>query len=212
MAASLSRYTITDIYWSGRRALTVELETEYTDRHIQMYAGRKLVGVSNRGQLIVTGQAEPTHCPTPILIVMVETADRLTDFSALLPRRPWNRYRLGWTAAGYPADSKWFAIHASPDAGEPVDYDSVLSRVAYIGDQTYSFELPAIDECGAWTWGVLPRDNAVTDGNPGTAAEQSVDAVVYPPDVFLEDDDQRLAVSINAGVLTVGFQYDWVAP
>lgn len=210
MPASLSRYRLNRIYWSGRHALTVEISTSYVDRYVQVYAGRRLAGVSQYpGQNRVVAQVEPTHCPTPIYIVLAETADRLTDFGALLPRRPFNRYRFGWAAESFPADSRWFAIFGSPAAGDDVDYDTVLAKVEYLGDSTYYFDLPAVNDCGTRTYGIQSLDDALPDGNASAAGELGIETLVYPPDVAIDEDNQRLQASIAGGVLTVGFAYDW---
>lgn len=210
MAASLGEFQIEDIYWSGRNALTVVIATARTDRFIQIYAGRKLVGVSSSlGALTVTGQVQPTHCPTPITIVTVDSDNRANDYGEQLPDRPWNRYRIRWSAASFPSDSRWFAISASPAATEPVDYATTLTRVAFLGDGTYAFELPAVNECGEWTYGITPLDDALPTGNAGTPAELAVDALVYPPDVLTNDDGTRLTADIAAGLLTVGFAFQW---
>lgn len=211
MVASLGEYTIEQIEWSGRNALSVRIDTARTDRFIQMYAGRKLVGVTNTaGLLTVTGQVQPTHCPTPVTIVTVDSDDRYTEYGHLLPRRPWNRWRVAWSASAYPADSRWFAISASPAAEAAVDYDVVLARVEYIGNGSYSFELPAVNECGQWTYGVLPYDNAMPNGNRGTPDEMAVEALVYPPDLLPRDDGTRFAAAIADGVLTVDFEFNWI--
>lgn len=210
MTASLGEFRISAIEWSGRHALTVEVESPHVDRYWQMYAGRRLVGVSTYlGQKRVIGQVMPTHCATPITIVMVDTVDRATDFGNSLPRRPWNRFRFGWSASAFPADSRWFAISASPAAGEAVDYSTFLARVAYVGNGAYGFDLPAVNECGQWLYGVTPFDDAVPNGNAGTPAELAVDALVYPPDIAIGDDDQRLTAEMVADDLVVSFAYDW---
>ncbi|MES2793208.1 MAG: hypothetical protein V4719_26600 [Planctomycetota bacterium] len=210
MGASLGEFTVEDISWAGRNALTVTIATAHTDRFVQIYAGRKLVGVSNfAGQLSATGQVQPTHCPTPITVLIVDSADRATNFGSQLPRRPWNRFRIGWNAASFPTDSRWFAICASPAANEPVDYSLALARVAYLGDGSYGFELPAVNANGEWIYGVMPLDDAMPFGNAGTPAEMAVDALVYPPDVAIDENGRRLTAAIADGVLNVGFDFDW---
>lgn len=211
MTASLGEFKIEEISWSGRHALTVRIDTARTDRFIQIYAGRKLVGVSKApGVLTVTGQVQPTHCPTPITIVTVDGADRDTEYGARLPRRPWNRWRVAWSATSYPADSRWFAISASPMADAAVDYDVILARVSYIGNGTYAFDLPAVNECGQWTYGVAPYDDAMPAGNRGTTDEMSVNALVYPPDLLTRDDGTRFTADIADGLLTVDFEFNWI--
>lgn len=210
MAASLSRYLLQSVEWIGRRALHVEITTSYTDRYIQLYAGRKLAGVSAYpGQNRVVAQVEPTHCPTPITLVMVEIADRFTDFGAKLPRRPFNREILRWSQSSGAADLKWYAVYGSSAAGDPVDYTTVIARVPYIGDGAYQFELPAVDEYGEFTYGLTAIDDALPAGNEGTPAELAATLSPYPPDVLSDDNDQRLTPSIAAGVLTVAFAYEW---
>lgn len=210
MTASLGMFHISTIEWSGRHALTVEVESPLTERYWQMYAGRRLVGISTYlGQKRVVGQVIPTHCTTPITIVMVDNVDRFRDFGNSLPDRPWNRFRFRWSATSFPADSRWFAISASPAAGAEVDYSTFLARVAYVGDGAYAFDLPAVNECGQWKYGLTPFDDAVPNGNAGTPAELAVGALVYPPDIFIDDDEQRLTAAIVDDDLVVNFAYDW---
>lgn len=206
----MSEFGITSIEWDGRNALTVEIATAKTDRFVQMYAGKRLAGVSTYpGQNIVTGQVQPTHCPTPITIILVDPVDRNTNFGAKLPRRPWNRWIAYWSATSFPADSKWFTVSMSAAAGEAVDYTKVLARVAYIGDGAYRFELPAVNECGQSTTGITSWDDALPNGNEGGNEELAVEALVYPPDVAIDENDQRLACSILGDVVKVAFNYDW---
>jgi hypothetical protein len=205
----LGQFRITSITWQGTHALRVTIETEHTDRHIQLYAGRRLIGVTTTiGDLSVVGQLQPAHCPHAIMVVLVEAADRLTDFGADLPPRPYNQFDLAWSAAAFPADAKWFEITAATAADGAVDPDNIVARVKYIGDGDYAFLLPPINAPGNWPYTVTSRDDAEPQGN-GTPANIDRDALPYPPDVLINDDDTRLAAVVEEGVLTVSFAYDW---
>ncbi len=212
MTACLGQYKIEDIRWAGRQSLRVEITTELEDRYIQMYADRKLIGVSTAaGDLVVIGLVQPTHCPTPITIALVDAADKDTDLSQLLPQRPWNLYTAHWGGT-FTDDTRWFAISSSSAPGEEVDYETVLARVQYIGDGNYQFDLPAITACGPWKYGVVSLDDAEPNGNPcAMPAEQVVNALVYPPDVLSDDTGQRFRVVQDGSTLTIAFDYDWAA-
>lgn len=210
--ASLGGHRITRIRSTGLAAITVEVESPYTDKIFQLYAGRSLVGKTPTvGLYSITGQIADTLCPTPIAVVMVDLVDRDTEYGHLLPRRPWNRYRAAWAATSFPADARWFSIHGSPAAGESIDYESPLLRIPFAGDGAYEADLPEITGCGEWSYAIVPRDDALPDGNGGTPAEMSVQAIVFPPDVLVNDLDQRMSVVVADGIATVEFQYNWPA-
>ena len=209
MTAQLGELRITGIEWTGQRALSVEVETTRADLYLQLYAGRRLAGVSERsGSGRVTGQVL-SKSPIPLTIVLVPAAERETDYGQRLPRRPWNQYRVNWSATGFPADTKWFDVAQSAE-GESVDFATAQSRVPfYEGLEAYSFELEPFDESGTYEVGIRPRDDALPDGNPGTAATLTIPASVYPPDVQLNEDGTRLSVNVSDGNLEASFQYDW---
>lgn len=208
MAAFLGGLQITSMRWNGLHALGVNFLSVYTDRYVQIYSGRKLVGVtSSLSATRVVGQVDPSRCPPPITLLAVAVADRLTDFGPQLPRRPWNQYRLAWSAVDYPDDAKWFDITGSQAAGESADPTNLLAQVEFIGDADYTFELPPLESGGAWEYVVTPRDDSLPDGNAGTPDSVSITARVYPPDVALRSDGKRFLVSIADGVLTASFSY-----
>ncbi len=208
MAAFLGGLQITSMRWGGMHSLGVNFLSVYTDRYVQIYSGRKLVGVtSSLSATRVVGQVDPSRCPPPITLLAVLVADRLTDFGPQLPRRPWNTFRLDWSAVDYPDDSKWFDVTGSEAAGEPASADNLLAQVEFVGDADYSFELPPLESGGAWEYTITPRDDALPLGNPGTPDSVSIDARVYPPDVTLRSDGKRFLASVEDGVLTVAFGY-----
>lgn len=209
MSAFLGGFKITSLAWTGPTAIAVTIQTDYTDRYLQLYAGRRLIGVTTGpGLLTVVGQLQSAHCPHDLMIVMCDAADHLTDFGQQLPLRPYNQFNLAWSASSYPADAKWFEITGCLVANGAVDPDNVIARVAYIGDGAYDFLLPPVTAPGDWTYALTPRDDAAPSGNAGTAAQLAKYALPYPPDILLSD-DTRLTADVAAGVLTVSFAYDW---
>ncbi len=210
MTASLGGFEIVSAAWIGNTALAVTVETALTDRYLQLYAGRRLIGVtSSIGQLTVIGQLQPAHCPHCLTVVLCEEGDQATDFGASLPAVPFNQFQMAWQADSFPADSKWFELTAATAAGGAVDTDTIVAKIAYEGDGEYSFIFPPVTEYGDWTYRVTPIDDAEPDGNAGTPAEVTLSTIPYPPDVLLNSDGSRLAASVNAGTLTVDFDFDW---
>lgn len=209
MSAYLGGFDITNIRWGGTHAIIVTVSTDYTDRYFQLYAGRRLIGITNApAERDVIGQLARAHCPHPLTVVMVSGEDRLTDFGAQLPKRPFNQFHVSWTAETYPADATWFEITACTEADGAIDPTNVITRIAYIGDGDYEFTLPPINAPGTWSYRITPRDDAVTEGNATEYTDISADALPYPPDVATVD-GQRLTATIDAGVLTVTFAFNW---
>lgn len=206
MTAQMGGLRITEMDWIGQHTLEVRYETNLVDRFFQLYAGRKLVGVSETmvGR-VVLGQVMPTLIPPPMTLLAVTPDDRLTNFGHKLPPRPWNRYRLDWSANSYPPDSRFFDVEASPAAGE--EPETLLARVEYLGDISYSFDLPELTSGGLWQYRLTPRDNALPLGNAGTAETVEIAALVYPADVALDEDGNRFQVALVEGVATISF--DW---
>lgn len=210
MTQLLGGFRITDVQWVGPLAIAVTVETDYTDRYLQLYAGRRLIGVTDTaGELTVIGQLQPAHCPHALIVVMCEEGEQLDDVGDQLPPRPYNQFDLAWEADSYPDDAKWFEITAATEADGAVDPDNVIARVKYIGDGQYAFLLPPINEPGEWAYTLTPRDDAEPSGTAGDPADIAEDALPYPPDVAIDDDGVRLTAEIDTGVLTVAFAYDW---
>ena len=201
---------ITEIEWAGPQSLAVTVSTSRDDLYPQIYIGRQLAAEAPLpGSQTLILQIRDTHSPTPITPILVDVSELGTDFGPDIARRPWNTYRVSWTASGMAGDTAWFEVCAGTEAGGAIDYDHPEQRQEYLGDGDYTAELDSFYESGAWNVGILPRDNALPNGNAGTALEGSVDASVYPPDVLVDASGNRLTVDISGGVVTVGFSYDW---
>lgn len=210
MSAFLGGFVMTDVRPAGVTAIAVIVESDFTDRYFQLYAGRRLIGVTDSpGQLRIIGQLQPADCPHALTPVMVTADDRLTNFGPQLPPRPLNQFRIDWEANSFPADSKWFEISAARTVDEAVDPDNVIYRLPYIGDGLYSSFLPPIDGAGQCAYRVTSIDDAFPDGNATHYEEITAEAIPYPPDVRRGDDGQRLAVDLTTGTLTVSYEYDW---
>jgi hypothetical protein len=204
----LGGFQIVDAGWSGANAVFVDFATESTAELFQLYAGRTLIGSTSRpAERRVIGQLFASDIPYPLSVVRVAIADRLTDFGPRLPRWPWNRFRLAWSASSAPADTHHFDVTASPAAGQPVDSNNLVARVPFYGDGDYGFQPSAIDASGIWTFAITARDNALPLGNAGTPAEVAVHALVPPPDVAFDDAGNRFDLSVAAGSLVAEFAY-----
>lgn len=208
MPAQMGGLRVLGLQWAGQHTLEAVISSNLVNRFFQLYAGRKLVGVTETPLARrIRGQVMPTAIPAPMTVLAVTLADRLTNFGPLLPRRPWNRYRLDWEANSYPADSKFFDVTASLAAGEEVAPTNLIARVEYVGDIAYSFELPELTSGGLWKYTLTPRDNALPIGNAGTPATVEIAALVYPADVVLDANGNRFQVAVDEGVATLTFQY-----
>jgi hypothetical protein len=214
MSASLD-VVITDTVWVGSQSLQVTFVSHHTDRHHQLYAGRKLVGVTSRtDERTITGHVVPTASPCPLQIVAI-TADLLgTDYGDSLPVRPYNKHQLRWAADGLEADTERFGVFIPTEfAGDP---ETLHLCVPSTGDGNYAAEVPAVDQSGDWTYAVQPIDDAAGDdpiieGNYGDATEITVRAKVYPPDLALNADRTRFTATAQDGTLTLRWAYDWSA-
>lgn len=208
MSAQMGGLQITDAKWIGQHSLQISFASNLVNRYFQLYAGRRLVGVTEttRARRII-GQVMPTLIPAPMTVLAVTPDDRLTDYGPQLPPRPWNRYRLDWSTSAYPSDAKFFDLAASTVAGGAVDSANLIARIEYVGDIAYSFDLPELTSGGLWTYRLTPRDDALPLGNPGTPEEVEIAALVYPKDLALRSDGNRFTAAVEAGVLTCEFSY-----
>lgn len=205
MTAFLGGLTITSIRWDGIRAIGIAFDSVYTDRVVQLYGGRRLIGCTRApSDRRVVGQLLPTLVPAPLTLLAVLPEDRAVDFGTQLPDRPWNRYALEWSAVDYPADAKWFDVLAGTAPGEsPATFR--VARVPFLGNTDYRFLLPPLTAGGAWEYAVVPRDGSLPEGNAGTPATVTIDAAVYPPDLTRQGDGSRFSIAVDAGDLVLGF-------
>jgi hypothetical protein len=212
MTAATGGFLITGARWIGNTAIRLTLSTAHTGRYFQLYAGRRLIGVTNTvDQTEIIGQLQPAHCPHCLTVVMVEEGEQATDYGAQLATRPFNQFQMAWQADSFPADAKWFELTAATAAGGAVDAANVVARIAYQGDGDYEFLFPPITEPGDWSYKITPRDDANEDGNAGDATTITETALPYPPDILTNEDDTRMAATVLGTTLTVDFDYDWDA-
>ena len=77
MTAVLGGFEVTQLKAIGLNSVRATISPAVADRYLQIYSGRRLVGVSEfAGASKVIGQIDPSHCPSPITIVMVAAAER----------------------------------------------------------------------------------------------------------------------------------------
>lgn len=208
MSAFLGGFAITFIGWAGPNAVDVRFSTLETGWLYQLYAGRTRIAstqLSTERRLV--GQLFPDDTPTPLTVVRVSVADRLTNFGPRLPAWPWNRFRLAWSASSYPADTRYWDILASPAAGEAVDANNLVGRVLFAGDGDYQFAAPPLASSGEWTYRVTPRDQTFPAGNAGDSEEVAVNALVLPKDVTEDADGNRFSLIAAGGNLVAAFEY-----
>jgi hypothetical protein len=194
----------------GPTSVYVDVVSAYTDKYYQLYAGRTLIGVTASvaasrivGQLNLAGGA-----PAPLTVVAVEAVDLTTDFGALIPDWPSDRFELDWsTSYGDASDVDHFLITRSDAAGLVNDPNNVVGQVNYSGDGDYHFDVPPLPTCGAWQLAVIPVDNAKPTGNPGTASVLTVEATVPPNDLVPDDQGNAFKVADSGGTLSVTFNY-----
>lgn len=207
----LGGFNITHIGWAGRSSVFVDFDpADYTDKLFQLYVNRRLAGCtvlpSDRR---VVGQVWDGHVSAaPLSIIVVDPAERFTDFGDVLEEKPWNRYRLTWTVpGGYSADCHHFDIlKASAPDSDPTE---VIAKVQYAGPRDYFADLPAIPTNhpprANWRYAVVPRDDATTEGNAGTSTIKTIPALIYPADLLIQADGTRFGLSLNGDVLTASF-------
>lgn len=208
VAPCLGGYEPVATGWIGRNHPYIDIESAETDRLFQLYAGGRLVGATRLpSDRRVSGLIRPDNGPSPLQILSIDPLDRLVDYSDRLLPLPTNLYRLTWSAASMPADTKRFVITGSTAPGGAVDPANVLGEVRYYGDGDYSFDLPPITACGVWQFAVTPYDDALADGNAGTDDSVSVTVVVPPDDLVQDADGNRFTATTDAGVLAVSLTY-----
>lgn len=209
MTAYLGGTEIRTVEWVGRNAVEVAFRmTEFSDRLVQLYAGRRLVGATDSTSArIVRGDVPAGPRATPLSLVVVERANRLVDYGQLLGWKPWNVWCVTWTPPAAPsADLSHFDIAMSPTAGASYDLTNVVGRVDYdSAAASYSFQLPPFESSGDFEVAIVPRDDAIPLGNDGTVVMTTIPAVVYPLDLPLDSDGRRFTVSVAAGELTASF-------
>jgi hypothetical protein len=154
----LGGFDIVDSGWLGPNAVYVDIDTSYSGKLYQLYAGRTRIGLS--GTTRIVGQLQPSPSPPPLVVVAVEPANQSVDYGPLLPAWPSDRYELEWSTADSPADMDHFLVTGSDAPGDAVDPNNVLARVAFIGDGPYALDLPPLGQCGVWQFTVTPYDNA----------------------------------------------------
>jgi hypothetical protein len=209
-APYLGGFRILSVNWIGLTAIELAFQaTEYSDKLFQLYAGRRLIGVTEAvTDRIVRGAVPPGPRATPLSLIVVDKADRLVDYGDLLGWKPYNLYCVRWQAPAVIGDLSHFDVVMSNNAGEAYDATNIVGRVEYNSQiSTYTFELPSIATSGNWQVAVIPRDDAEPSGNAGTIDTVTIAAVVYPLDLALDENGQRFTVAATAGELTASFAY-----
>jgi hypothetical protein len=197
--------------WLSPGALQITFDTIYDDGPIyQLYAGRSLAGSSSRPDArTITAQVLGSHWPQHLTILAVDPLQARTDYGPQLPDRPYNRVKLRWTTTDWEPTAKFADITAGNIPGGSVDDTNLLIRAIFVQDGENEYLTDPLPGSGTWNFEIAGRDETLPDGNRGTPLPLAADINAYPPDVLLNEDGSRLAISTTAGVATIGFGYDW---
>lgn len=206
--------------WNGRSSIYVDFVSAATDKLFQLYANRKLIGVTTAfAQRRVSGQVWDAHLSAaPINMMAVDPDEAFTDFGDDLEEKPWNRYVLSFTVpAGYDSDTKYFEILKASDFDTtPTE---VVANVPYVGPKTYLVELPAIPAIPLdqpvsanessrwqdWLYRVVPHDDASPTGNGENETDVTIPALIFPADLSLQTNGSRFGVALSGSALTVSY-------
>jgi hypothetical protein len=202
---------ITSAVKLGPHAIEITFASSWAGHH-QLYIGRRRADSSTfKADRTLTAQVDNGETPAPIQVIAVEDTEVATDFGSSLPVRPYNLHRLNWSAAGIEADTDRFRITtATAIDTDPTEFLAAVDYTA--GVDLYEYETPALAASGSWRFGITPFDSSCGEysdskGNEGTEALATITADVYPPDIDLQSDRQRFALSATGGTLTVDFDY-----
>lgn len=187
-------------------SLIVTFDSAYgSDYFYQVYLGRTLAGVSpGVNSRAVIAQFVPSLYPEEIQILAVDPADRLTDFGALLPDRPYSRVKLRWSTTGFDPSTKLIEITAGTEPEGAVNLENRLDTEIYRGEGEYEFITDPLGPGGEWNFEVAGRDGTLPEGNRGEPLELSATITAHPPDVQ-GDGEERFSLSAEGGVLTVEY-------
>jgi hypothetical protein len=206
-APYLGGLAITSARWISTHALRVAFSSTYAATYLyQLYHGRELIGVTDTPlERQIVGQLIPQAWPEPLALLAVTPANKLTDYGASLPPRPYNRVKLTVTPAGW-AGVKQIEVAAGTAVGGAVDVDNVIARTLYDTNRAYQIVTEPLEGTGVWNLEVAGRDDRPPAGNRGTAQAVAVTVTSHPPDLtFIDSAGRRFTPSIAAGVLTVTY-------
>lgn len=206
----LGGYEFTAVEWIGSNAVELTFRADdWSGKLFQCYRNRTLAAVTAvTTERTLTVSLEGIATAAPLWLVVVDPADRLTDYGHLAGWKAWNQYCLAWQAPATIGDLDHFDVCLSTAVGEAYDASNVVGRVDYDANiSTYHFSLPGFEESGDWEAAVIPRDDAIPSGNAGTESTVTIPAVVLPLDVALQTDGSRGTASVSSGTLTIDFAY-----
>lgn len=193
--------------WVSTHALLVRFRSTYGASYLyQVYAGRTLIGATSQPRarsLVVT--LKPTVWPQHIFLAAVDPDDRLTDYGAQLPLRPYNRVRLRFTASSWPDDAEFIDVTAGTAPGAAVDDTNRLARLLYDSDRQYELTTDPLGPSGTWNFEATGRDDTEPDGNVGTPLAMAQEILTQPQDVPFDGEGHRFSVSFAGGVATAEF-------
>ncbi len=209
MSGYMGGVRITSLAWVSPTAIQALFSSTYDDtKYYQLYAGRSRIGLSI-GALdrALVGQLEPSHYPQEISLLAVDPADRNTDFGALLPPRPYNRVKLDFSVGAW-TDGKFISISSGYIPGGACDPANELIRLLFSSSGPYEYITPPLSGTGTWNLQAAGVDDALPNGNEGTPLAFAPTILAHPPDV-LADAQPRLTAAVSAGVVNIGFAYNW---
>lgn len=207
-APYLGGFQISAVGWLSSQAIFVRFSSSYGGSYVyQLYAGRTLIGVTRSPlQRRVVGELQPSNWPQHLTLLAVDPGQSLNDYGASLPIRPYNKVRLRFTTASWPADAKLIELSAGTVVGGAVDPENIVRKIPFDTDGEFEIFSPPMAGTGTWNFEIAGRDNRPNAGNRGTALAVSAEVLAHPPDVVLQADDSRLAVTLDAGEATITFE------
>lgn len=206
MAPFLGGFQVTSAAWISSHAIRVGFSTSYGASYLyQLYAGRTLIGAtSSPSERSVVGQLQPSNWPQWLQLVAVAPDQRLTEYGANLPPRPYNRVKVRASVAGDTTDALYVELATGTEPEGAVDPGNVVERVLFDEDRVYELLTPPLEGSGLWNLELATRDDKPPDGNRGTPLELTATVLSTPPDVSLVA-GQRFSVALDAGTATLNW-------
>lgn len=184
----------------------LQFTSTYDDLYqYQVYVNRVLSGVTEHTiDRSLYFEVTPTEWPQEIQLLAVDPAERLTDYGADLPPRPYNQVKLTIDASAW-TDAVRLEVTSGTTPGGSVDDTNIIGRVLFDEARSYDFITDPLQGSGTWNFKAYGVDGTLPVGNQGTPTSASVTIVSRPPDVTPLDDGTRFASSASGGTLTVSF-------
>lgn len=209
MTSYLGGTRIVFVSWQGASTIRVDFVSIYSGKLYQLYAGRTLLGeTTTTGEKHILATMTPTLWPEWLQVVAIDPELKGTDLGLQLPPRPYNKARIALDTTGWPDDAKAIEVISGTEPGGAVSTDNVVAHQLVINpDGPYTITTTPIGPSGQWNFEAYGIDDKPTDGNPGEPLELSCDLLTMPRDFDPQDDGTRFAVTADAGVMTLNYNF-----